>query len=89
MNISLNFISDEALLVLGEGLKENRGLETLHMLMQGEGAGVGAWQQFVLCLKENRHLTVLRMYNRSTVRHEIAAVNETRQQQGLSLLAVY
>ncbi len=89
MYLNSNFMSDEALLALGEGLKNNRGLESLHIKMQGERAGVGAWRQFVLCLKENRHLTELCMSNPSTVRQEIAAVNETRQQQGLSLLEVY
>ncbi len=56
--------------------------------MQVWGAGVGAWKQFVLCLKDNRHLTKLFMYNSSTVSQEIAAVNETRQQQDLPLLKV-
>ncbi len=89
MNLSLNFMSDEALLALGEGLKKNRALESLDIAMQGEGAGVGVCRQFVLCLKENRHLTGLYMSNPSTVHQEIAAVNETRRQQGLSLLEVY
>ncbi len=90
MNLDWNFMSDEALLALGEGLKNNRGLETLYIAMQGEGPGVGVFRKFVLCLKENRHLTKLYMSNSSTVPHrEIAAVNETRQQQGLPLLEVY
>ncbi len=89
MNLSWNFMSHKAVLALGEGLKKNRGLEILDMLMQGEGAGVGVWQQFVSCLIENRHLTKLFMYNPSTVRRETAAVNETRRQQGLPLLEVY
>ncbi len=82
-------MSDEALLALGEGLRKNRGLETLKIMMQDEEPGVGAWQQFVLCLKENRHLTELIMRNRSTVRREIEVVNETRRQRGLSVLRVY
>ncbi len=65
MDLNWNFMSDEALLGLGEGLKKNRGLETLKMVMRGERAGVGAWQQFVLCLKENGHLTELFMSNPS------------------------
>ncbi len=85
---NLNLMCDEALLALGEGLTKNRGLETLNIIMQGEGAGVGVWQQFVLCLKENRHLTELNMHNPSAVRREMEAVNETRQQQGLPLLRV-
>ncbi len=87
MNLDRNFMSDEAVLALGEGLKENRGLETLSVHVNGPG--VEAWQQFVLCLKENRHLTELAMSNSSTVRQEIEAVNETRQQQGLPLLWVW
>ncbi len=50
-------MSDEALLALGEGLKKNRGLATLNIVMRSEEPGVGVWQQFVLCLKEKRHLT--------------------------------
>ncbi len=73
MNLSLSFMSDEALLALGEGLKKNSGLEYLNIIMPGEGAGVGVCQQFVLYLKENRHLTV---HNPSTVRREIEAVND-------------
>ncbi len=88
MNLDWNFMSDEVLLVLGEGLKENRGLETLGILMRGERPGAGVCRQFVLCLKENRHLTELHMDNSSAVHREIAAVNETRRQQGLPLLAV-
>ncbi len=89
MDLSLNFMRDEALLALGEGLKKNRGLETLGIIaMLGYRPGVGVCRQFVLCLKENRHLTKLHMRNPSAVRQEIAAVNETRQQQGLPLLEV-
>ncbi len=55
--------------------------------MRGKGPGVGAWRQFVLCLKENR--TELYMSNSSAVRRETAAVNETRRQQDLPLLEVY
>ncbi len=73
----IDFMSHEALLGLGEGLKKNRGLLTLNVMMWGKGPGVGAWQQFVLCLKENRHLTKLI----TAVRREIAIVNETRRQE--------
>ncbi len=76
MNLSSNFMSDGALLALGEGLKENRGLTTLFMKVAGPW--VGAMQQFVLCLKKNRHLTELHMDNSSTVHWATAAVNETR-----------
>ncbi len=89
MNLRWNFMSDEALLALGEGLRKNRGLETLNIMMGGKEPGVGAWQQFVLCLKKNRRLTKLVINNRSAVLQEIEAVNETRQQQGLSVLRVY
>ncbi len=70
MDLSRNFMSDEALLALGEGIKKNRGLTTLDIRMRVKGAGVGVCQQFVLGLKENRHLTKLNMYtcNSSTVR---------------------
>ncbi len=81
-------MSDEALLALGEGLKKNRGLETLGVMMRGEGAGVGVWQQFVLCLNKNRHLTELVIDDRSAICLEVAAVSETRRQQGLPLLEV-
>ncbi len=86
MNLNWNFMSDEALLALGEALKKNRGLETLSIMMLGERAGVGVWQQFVLCLKENRYLTELYIANPSSVRQETTAVNETRQ--GLPLLRI-
>ncbi len=89
LDLDSNHMNDEALLALGEGHKTNRGLETLGLSMLVEGAGVEAWQQFVLCLKDNRHLTHLYMSNPYTVRREIAAVNERRRQQRLPLLEVY
>ncbi len=87
MSFDYNHMSDEALLALGEGLKNNRGLQTQEACI--EGAGVGVWQQFVLCLKGNRHLTELNVHDPSTLSREAVAVNETRQQQGLPLLRLY
>ncbi len=72
-------MSDKALLALGEALKANRGLETLNILMPSARAGVGVCRQFVLCLKENRHVTepIMHISSRHVCR-ETEAVNETR-----------
>ncbi len=45
MHLDFNFMSDEALLALGEDIKENRGLHvyTLGIMTYGEGGGA-CWQ---------------------------------------------
>ncbi len=48
MDLDLNFMSDEALIALGEGLRKNSGLETLHI--QTHEADMQPWPQLVLCL---------------------------------------
>ncbi len=79
-------ITDQGLQFLGEGLKKNTGLKTLRLECLDQ-VTVEGWKQFVLCLKENDHLTRLYVYqmtiNSSYLRQEEAAVNEERQQKHL------
>ncbi len=92
-------ITDRGLQFLGEGLKKNTGLKTLKLknlmtLDSLEQVTVGDWKQFVLCLKENDHLTELFVFqmngqmNSSVVCQEAAAVNKARQQKYLPPLTI-
>ncbi len=75
-------------LTLGESLKRNKGLKSLR-LFDLEQITIGGWKLFVLCLKENHHLTSLTvsfMSIESQIQQEVVAVNEARQQQGLTPL---
>ncbi len=83
-------ITDRGLQFLGEGLKKNTGLKTLELNYLGrERVTVGGWKQFVLCLKENDHLTELSVFHNvgrmdsSDLHQEEAAVNKARQQKHL------
>ncbi len=87
LNFRFNDITDRGLQFLGEGLKKNTGLKTLKLDFLDQ-VTVGGWEQFVLCLKENDHLTQLFVMNGSVLRQEEAAVNEARQQKHLPPLAV-
>ena len=89
MNLDGNDMSEEALLTLSEGLRKNRGLKTLSLVIKGHNPKL--WCQFVSCLKENSHLTKLYLWGRgkTSVDHENEAMNETRRQQRCSLLTVH
>ncbi len=87
LDLSNDQITDRGLQFLGEGLKKNTGLKTLKLDILDQ-VTVGGWKQFVLCLKENDHLTRLSVFQKgqldsSVLRQEEAAVNEARQQKHL------
>ncbi len=77
-------VTNRGLLTLGESLKKNKGLRTLELLTL-EQVTFGGMRLFVMCLKENHHITGLHTgrFTAGDLQQEAGAGNEARKQQGL------
>ncbi len=73
LNLSYNEISDEGLMIVGEGLTSNEHLKTLNLYKLHHVSSM-AWRQFVSQLKGNRGLTKLYMW----IEYDVV-VQETRE----------
>lgn len=85
LDLSDNLLTDEGIVAIGVGLKSNVRLKVLN-LQKSYVASDKAWRQFLLCLRENKHLTQLNMWY--SICQEAEELNEARRQQKLPLLEI-
>ena len=82
--MNLNYTS-RSLMSLGESLKRNTGLQTLKLFLPSVTRQL--LKQFVLCLKNNQHLTRLVVCGVdcvSLLREEVKVINVIREQKGVA-----
>ena len=84
-------VTGVGLMALGQSLKRNRGLKRL-WLYEFYNISNNDWTQFMVCLKENDHMTQLVLPPSSpieVVQRETKSVNHIRRKNNLPLLEVH
>ena len=80
-------VTGVGLMALGESLKRNKGVKTLRLLgllrlYHIHNISDSEWEQFIVCLQENNHLTELQLPP-SVQRQEMTTLNDIRRKNNL------